>query len=43
MTGKNVRLPIERCLVAVFANQHLRTYGWRGQTAGDRSFGPELG
>jgi hypothetical protein len=38
MPGKNLRLPIERRVIAIFADQHLCEQSWRGQSAGDQPF-----
>ena len=38
MTRKDLRLPIERRVIAVFADQHLGKQRWRCQSACDRTF-----
>jgi hypothetical protein len=38
MTRKDLRLPIERRVSAVFADQHLSQQGWRCQSTCDRTF-----
>lgn len=35
VAGEDLRLPIEQCVIAIFADQHLGEQCWRCQAAGD--------
>jgi hypothetical protein len=39
VAGKDLRLPIKRRVIAVFADQHLRQQRWRRQATGDHPLG----
>ena len=38
MPGKDLRLPVERCVIAIFADKHLREQRRRCKATGDRAF-----